>query len=228
MSNLKEVKFIKGILPIHPLYEDDKEANNSPGTSNTKKYTRLALYSPIFTNTQFGVNTVASTVRTLMYQRIMKYRKKYWFMSNHTFTQYSKARVLNKNINYYLDNLSWKKIKVIDLRLLTNRTIRLIQQKYSWYNFSSIVRSRRSVLYKALKYTNRHGQIYSKKLYGTYDESITLKNKYITTKRSYLAVIENPTLFIESVSFFNKNNENINHKIVNEELNVSDEEILDI
>jgi hypothetical protein len=77
-----------------------------------------------------GLTSMISATRQLLYDEMLKYRPRYWFLSDKEFKQYSRTRGLDKYVEHYIDKLNDYNVSKIDTFLLKDRTINIINKNY--------------------------------------------------------------------------------------------------
>jgi len=77
-----------------------------------------------------GLSSMISATRNLLYEQMLKYRPRYWFLSDREFKQYTRTRGLDKYIEHYIEKLNDYNVSKIDTFLLKPRTIAIINKNY--------------------------------------------------------------------------------------------------
>lgn len=114
-----------------------------------KKMVKINIMSNTFTNVGF-LGAMEEEGPRMCVQENLKYRKYFWILTDKQFKEYSKARILNKYLNWYLDNLSVEKMKKIKLTFLNERAITMINERYNIWTKGEIYSSR-DMTYRLVK-----------------------------------------------------------------------------
>lgn len=126
--------------------------------SYTNKLITINLYDPLFTNNGITPNR-KSRLTKMVVSEIIYRRREFWFLDDNGFRNYCKSRILNNYLNWYLYNINRNKVKNIGLYFLKDRTIKLINEKYNIWTYGQITTSRKELIYRLTKLTNKHGII---------------------------------------------------------------------
>jgi len=130
-------------------------SNKKNEESKSNKALLRNRFRTIYTIHKSGINyTDQQTSKDL--NEMQNNNPKIWFMTTSEKTKYSKAQYLNKNINYYLDELNIDYVKKLDTRFLNDRTIEMINEKYGIVFYTSDVKnSRKGKTYEFLLITKK-------------------------------------------------------------------------
>jgi len=110
-----------------------------------------------------------------------------WFLSESEKRKYSVAQFLNKNLNYYLDDLDLKYVSKISLKYLNERSIKMINEKYGKIFYDSEIKKAHESKEYELLTLSKKGKLTKKIEYlPQINESHTnFRRAYMTEKVTY-------------------------------------------
>jgi len=162
-----------------PIVKDKKERKYE------RKRGNIEICGQLYSK-NIGNSSSIQDSKEMLFNELIGYRKRYWFMNDTEFRKYSQVRYLNKYINYIFDSIDINETRKIPTWMLNHRTYNMLKIK----NGTGI--NKNTEKQKLLNLTNKYQNKIDRKIVETIEVFYTeQQDKIYNVKYKYTVLSEN-------------------------------------